>query len=289
MSAPSPTGLFMTPTERDPGPSTSASPSDAVSPADPPHLIDEAASLGATPNWAKPAAPPPRLGFLDLVLALVAGGVCMAAGLVGVRFALGAERVASLAQGADPSGLLLVFTVFFAAMVVAVWVGVLRHGKAGSALLGLRPCAARWWWLAPLCVVALSVAMDELLLRLMRSLFDLDLTPQTSHVIAALAKTVQLSLVATIAIGLLGPFAEELLFRGLIYGYVDGRFGARAAWIASSILFALAHAEPAHVALVVPLGLVLGWIRWQSASLWPCIAAHIANNTLVVWWAFLDS
>jgi hypothetical protein len=245
----------------------------------------------APPDQAQPAAiaNAPRLTFLDLVLAVIAGGMCLVAALFGVRTVLGPQRLAAVTSGNDPAGLLLVFGVFFAGIVVAVWVGVLRHGKAGSGLLGLQPSAARWWWLAPLCVVALSVAMDEVLLRLVRSLIDIDLTPQTSHVIAALAKTLPLSLVTTIAIGLLGPFAEELLFRGLIFGYVDGRFGARAAWVSSSILFALAHAEPAHVALVLPLGAVLGWIRWRSASLWPCVVAHIANNTLVVWWAYLDS
>jgi len=156
-------------------------------------------------------------------------------------------------------------------------------------LLGLRPFARRWWWLAPACILLLSVVLDEGLLRLVRALFGFDLTPQTSHVIAGLAKTVPLALAATLAIGLLGPFAEELLFRGLIYGYVDGRFGTRAAWATSSILFALAHAEPAHIALVLPIGILLGWVRMRSASLWPCLVAHVANNTLVVWWAYLDS
>ena len=103
------------------------------------------------------------------------------------------------------------------------------------------------------------------------------------------APTLPLALAATAAIGLLGPFAEELLFRGLIYGYVDGRFGARAAWAISSVLFALAHAEPAHVALVFPIGVLLGWVRMRSASLWPCVLAHMINNIVVVCWAYLDS
>lgn len=230
-----------------------------------------------------------RLTVLDLALTAIAAVLCVAAGLFGVTAFLGQDRLAVVTNGSDPSGLLLVFTVFFAAIVVAVWIGVVRHGAAGSTLLGLGPCARRWWWLAPLCVVALSVAIDEVVLRLLSGVFGLDLTPQASHVIAGLAKTWPLSLAATIAIGLLGPFAEELAFRGLIYGYVDGRFGQRAAWITSSVLFAAVHLEPAHVALVLPLGVVLGWVRARSLSLWPCVAAHMANNTLAVWWAYLDT
>jgi membrane protease YdiL (CAAX protease family) len=228
-----------------------------------------------------------RLRFLDLVLTLIAGGLCLVGALYGLKAFLGPDRVARVVTGGDPRGLILLFTVFFAAVVVAVWVGVVRHGPAASELLGLRPFARRWWWLAPVCVLLLSVALDEGLLRLVRALFGIDLTPQTSQVIAGLATTLPLALAATVAIGLLGPFAEELLFRGLIYGYVEGRIGPRTAWAISSLLFALAHAEPAHITLVLPIGILLGWVRMRSGSLWPGVVAHAANNMLVVWWAFL--
>ena len=242
----------------------------------------------AVPAPAAVAAPiSARLHGLDLVLTLVAGGLCLVAALYSLKVLLGPARLALVAKGQDPPAMILLFTVFFAAVALAVWVGVVRHGRAATDLLGLRPFALRWWWLAPLCTLLLSVVLDEGLLRLVRGVSGLDLTPQTSHVIAALATTLPLALSATVAIGLLGPFAEELLFRGLIYGYVDGRFGERAAWATSSILFAAAHAEPAHIALVLPIGILLGWVRMRSASLWPCVLAHVINNTLVVWWAYL--
>ncbi|WP_178130305.1 CPBP family intramembrane glutamic endopeptidase [Reyranella sp. CPCC 100927] len=254
-----------------------------------PELTPSAGDATSVAAPAPPAPPaPPRLHGLDVVLTVVAGGLCLIAALYTVKMVLGAQRLALVAKGQDPPAMILLFSVFFAAVAVAVWVGVVRHGRTASGLLGLRRFAVRWWWLAPLCTLLLSVAMDEVLLRLVRVLFNTDLTPQTSHVIAALATTLPLALAATLTIGLLGPFAEELLFRGLIYGYVDGRFGARAAWATSSILFAAAHAEPAHIALVLPIGILLGWVRLRSGSLWPCVLAHVINNTLVVWWAYLD-
>jgi membrane protease YdiL (CAAX protease family) len=228
-----------------------------------------------------------RLRFLDLVMSVVTGAICLAAALYGLRLLLGPQRLAATMTGGDPTGLILLFTLFFAAVVIAVAAGTVRHGRAAAGLLGLRPFAARWWWLAPACTLLLSMALDEGLLRLARTLSGVDLTPQTHHVVAGLATTLPLALGATLVIGLLGPFAEELLFRGLIWGYVEGRFDGRAAWAISSLLFAVAHWEPAHVALVLPIGILLGWIRWRSASLWPCVVAHIINNTLVVWWAWL--
>jgi membrane protease YdiL (CAAX protease family) len=256
--------------------------SDITSPASHPVIAD--GTSVATPGDC-PA--PGRLHFLDVVLTLIAGGLCLVAAVYGLKVFLGPERLAVVTQGRDAPALILLFTAFFAIVVIAVWAGTVRHGRAASGLLGLRSFAVRWWWLAPACTLLLSVVLDEGLLRLIRGLAGVDLTPQTAHVIAALAKTLPLALAATVAIGLLGPLAEELLFRGLIYGYVDGRFGARAAWVTSSILFALAHVEPAHIALVLPIGILLGWVRQRSESLWPCVVAHMANNTIVVWWAHL--
>jgi membrane protease YdiL (CAAX protease family) len=231
---------------------------------------------------------PLRLRLLDLVVSFLTGAILLAGVLQALRLLLGPQRLGAAMAGGDPAALILLFTLFFAVVVLAVGAGTVRHGRAAAGLLGLRPFAARWWWLAPACILLLSMALDEGLLRLVRTLSGIDLTPQTHHVIARLVTTLPLALGVTLAIGLLGPFAEELLFRGLVWGYVEGRFGPRSAWAISSLLFAGAHWEPAHIALVLPIGILLGWVRWRSASLWPCVLAHIINNSLVVWWAFLD-
>ena len=38
------------------------------------------------------------------------------------------------------------------------------------------------------------------------------------------------------------------------------------------------HGEPAHIVLVLPLGLLFGWLRWRTDSLAPSLVAHILNN-----------
>jgi membrane protease YdiL (CAAX protease family) len=75
---------------------------------------------------------------------------------------------------------------------------------------------------------------------------------------------------------------EEVVFRGLLYGWVAGRWGTTVAWFVSSALFAAAHSEPAHALLVLPLGLWFGWLRQRTDSLWPSLVAHVANNSLAV-------
>jgi uncharacterized protein len=89
-----------------------------------------------------------------------------------------------------------------------------------------------------------------------------------------------LPLLAILAV--LAPLAEELVFRGLLYGWLAGRWGGRVAVLASSLAFAVAHVEPAHAILVLPLGLWFGWLRWRTGSLVPSIVAHIVNNGVAV-------
>ena len=85
------------------------------------------------------------------------------------------------------------------------------------------------------------------------------------------------------------PLVEELVFRGLLYGWLAGRWGKTVGWIVSSLAFAAAHTEPAHIVLVLPLGLLFGWLRQRTDSLLPSLVAHIANNGLaLVAAAYLD-
>jgi membrane protease YdiL (CAAX protease family) len=83
------------------------------------------------------------------------------------------------------------------------------------------------------------------------------------------------------------PVAEELFFRGLVYGWLRARLGRASATAVGAVLFAAAHQ---NLTLVLPLTLVgagLGWLYEESGSLWPPVLAHAAVNaaslTLTLW------
>ena len=91
----------------------------------------------------------------------------------------------------------------------------------------------------------------------------------------------------------LAPFLEELLFRGLIFGWL--REHSRAvAYIASCVLFALLHVwqyalvhQDISYLLVmaqyfVP-GFIFTWAYDHSGSLWTSVGIHAAVNALAVW------
>ena len=75
---------------------------------------------------------------------------------------------------------------------------------------------------------------------------------------------------------------EELLFRGYVQSLLTQVFRPVFGVLVSSIAFAAFHMDPVHVIAVVPLGLFLGWLTWQSGSLLPAILAHFTNNLVSV-------
>jgi membrane protease YdiL (CAAX protease family) len=85
-----------------------------------------------------------------------------------------------------------------------------------------------------------------------------------------------------------GVFAEELVFRGVILVEALILFSPFWAIILSAILFVFIHipgwvllslpVDGLEVATVFLVGLIAGWLRWATGSIWPAVAAHWANN-----------
>jgi membrane protease YdiL (CAAX protease family) len=161
--------------------------------------------------------------------------------------------------------MLTVLGSFFVVGLLAVAAAVAPLGRSAFPALGLRP--ANWKYLAfgPLATLALSVAVSQL-----------GIEPKgMKQVIQFVPGQVVVSL---LLLAVLAPLVEELVFRGLLYGWIAGRWGTMAAFIVSSLAFAAAHFEPAHIVLVLPLGLLFGWMRRQTDSLLPSLVSHVLNN-----------
>ena len=71
------------------------------------------------------------------------------------------------------------------------------------------------------------------------------------------------------------PIVEELFFRGLFYGAVR-KAGANALWtiVITAVVFAGFHVEPLRFFVLLPTGLVLGWVRWKTGSTAATMVTH---------------
>ena len=86
-----------------------------------------------------------------------------------------------------------------------------------------------------------------------------------------------------IGLCLIGPLAEELVFREGFIGNVvkSGRSYSEAA-VASALFFALAHGNVMQGCVAFVLGLYFAWLYRRTGDLRLCLPVHIANNTLAV-------
>lgn len=86
-----------------------------------------------------------------------------------------------------------------------------------------------------------------------------------------------------ISICLLGPIAEELVFRGAIEGHLLRKWkNPKMAIFVSALIFGLFHANPAQIPFAFLIGLLLGWIYYRSGSLLLVMLVHVLNNSLSV-------
>lgn len=164
-------------------------------------------------------------------------------------------------------GIMTALGAFFVIGLLAVILAAAPLGRAAFPTLGLRPASWKYAIVGALGTLALSIGVSQL-----------GIEPQGVKQVIELVREPRQLILSLLFLALLAPVVEELVFRGLFYGWVAGRWGGLPALIVSSLAFAAAHFEPAHVILVLPLGILFGWLRWRSDSLLPSLFAHVVNN-----------
>jgi membrane protease YdiL (CAAX protease family) len=81
---------------------------------------------------------------------------------------------------------------------------------------------------------------------------------------------------------LVGP-AEELLFRGALYGWLRRRAPVGVTIAVTTVAFAIEHSYyPILLPLVCACGLALGWVRHRTHSTATTIAMHICVDVALL-------
>jgi len=88
------------------------------------------------------------------------------------------------------------------------------------------------------------------------------------------------AVVVFLLIAFVGPVCEEIVYRGLLWGAVDRRWGRWAAFGVTTVVFALAHLEPERIPLLLVAAIPLGLARLYTGSLLSSIVAHQVTNVL---------
>lgn len=174
------------------------------------------------------------------------------------------------------SGLVLALAqVALAGLLVG---GPLGGGRRARALGLARPRRAAWLVLAaPLVGGALWLAGEVLR----------GLVPSTSVAPLETFVSSPSGMLAVAVVAAAAPLAEELFFRGFLYGLVATRLGDGAAFAVTALLFALAHLAQdwgawGSAAAIAVTGLALSALRWWSGSAVAPALAHLTLNGIIV-------
>jgi membrane protease YdiL (CAAX protease family) len=82
-----------------------------------------------------------------------------------------------------------------------------------------------------------------------------------------------------LAVGIVGPIFEELLFRGLIFGELRKISTVRLALVIQALLFGIYHMNTVQGTYAFVIGLLLGYVYYRSNSIWAPIIMHISINS----------
>ncbi|WP_400161776.1 CPBP family intramembrane glutamic endopeptidase [Brevibacillus sp. TJ4] len=167
----------------------------------------------------------------------------------------------------------------FLLVVIPLWF----RGRGEA--IGLRRPVRLWRMILVLLVLLVLIAqfLDVLVTKPVADWFGLSLTSEReqkieNELIQAKGNNLLAIAASILVIGLLVPFAEELLFRGVVQTYLVKRLGVIAGILLSSLWFALLHMDVAFFAPLLVIGIGLGWIRHHFQSIWGAVVLHAVNN-----------
>ena len=98
--------------------------------------------------------------------------------------------------------------------------------------------------------------------------------------------TVGVMLLVPLAELALVGMAEEMMFRGVIFGVTERSLGSKAAIVVSALVFSLAHLpnqglSPVAIAAIAAYGVLQAALYMKTRRLWICIGSHVAWNYCV--------
>lgn len=195
-------------------------------------------------------------------------------GLVGGGFALGHLDL-------DPPTLALASAAVSAAVIGGGAALVIYGRGVPLAQVGLRRASPAWVLYSALAALLLLPLLGGLAALVRVALGEPAANPQLEALAVDALSASQAGLMMILVAGAV-PFAEEVVFRGILLDACRQRMGSTGAVIISAVAFGLVHAEPSIIVATGLLGVVLGWLRVRTDSLWPPIALHAANNGLAL-------
>jgi membrane protease YdiL (CAAX protease family) len=222
----------------------------------------------------------PRWRWSDLILIILGAGFVLILGSFGISLLLrsqGMDITTSLGQPTIGMSLALLALEAIALVGGVYFFGMKRRGIDWEEI-GLRKISTSWA-LIVLVIALVGIPITSLVTLLVLQLLNQPFNnPQLEFLLPK-----NFSWPGAIGLVLLGgfvvPFAEELLFRGVLYRFIRSRWGVWAGVLLSALIFGGIHLNIAVGTTAFILGIVLALLFEYSHSLWTSVLLHALNNT----------
>ena len=179
-----------------------------------------------------------------------------------------------LLQTSQSLALAVAESVAEAALILPVWLVAVRKYRLTWKDVGLRGFS---WGLLGLGCLGLAVFyLFNLCYASLLAVFNLQVEPQ---LIQQMGNSTQ-ALPLLIAGLFVAPISEELFFRGFLYAGLRERIGVAWAAILSAGLFSLAHVTPTAIPSLFVIGLIFALLYERGRSIWPSAIMHTTINVI---------
>ena len=235
------------------------------------------------PPLGRPSGRPPvaTLDLSDLLLVVILS--LGSARLLGLLIGASAGPSDPLAEPAPGAPAAMVAIALFAVqsliLVIAIHLVVIRGRGLAWADLGLRRPAVPWVRRAVFATLA-AFPLVGLVNAIVASLIGYVPENPQLDIVAPAGISWTTALAMLFALGVVVPIAEELMFRGLLFGWLRSRLGLRPAMAISALCFSLLHGIAWLIPAIFVLGLILAWVYEKSGSLWAAITTHGLFNMI---------
>ncbi|MCH9013207.1 MAG: CPBP family intramembrane metalloprotease, partial [Proteobacteria bacterium] len=148
--------------------------------------------------------------------------------------------------------------------------------------LGLRPAGRHWYRRAVIIAVLLLPTVALVNSVLIPMLAEEPFRNPQLYAIAPAGFSWSALLTMLVMAGVVTPFAEELVFRGLLFPWLRTRLGVPAAVLLSALCFATLHGAAILIPALTVVGAAFAVIYQRCGSLWPAIVAHSVFNGIMI-------
>lgn len=167
---------------------------------------------------------------------------------------------------------LLIVTMVVSGLLTILLFALRKWSPVSRVFLRSRPWGVVFWTI--LLTLGMLLPMEWLYENLQIVMDDTT---------AALFNGIMREPLGYIAVGIVAPIAEEMVFRGAVLRVLLQLAGDKRHWIAigiSALLFALVHGNVAQGVHATIAGLMLGWLYYRTNSIVPGIVMHWVNNSV---------